>query len=330
MNDYEAKQEAKRARLHRAAQRAHAESERRGKAADDMLSMIPAGQPILIGHHSEKRHRRHLDRASNNIRKSIEAEKEAKELHRRAEAVGTGGISSDDPDAAEKLTDKTSDLEVKRDRMKAINAYYRKHGTLDGAETAGHDAHLLAHGRRTLVLQPYHRQPFPSYALTNIGARIRDAKKRTAEVERIAARRDDEPTREEIGTVAVVTTDPAENRVALSFTRRLSKEEFRRVKSFGFLWSPTRNAFVRKLSGGAVEVARMIARQIAPKDDPTPAWSAWLVTFRVGEREAQTWTRFGPDKGVAERMAHAALATEFPTGYTLVSVEPTADPRKAG
>ena len=57
------------------------------------------GQPILVGHHSERRHRRDLDRIHRNLERAMEAEKTAKELAYRAAAVGTGGISSDDPDA---------------------------------------------------------------------------------------------------------------------------------------------------------------------------------------------------------------------------------------
>lgn len=40
-------------------------------------SMIPMGQPILVGHHSEKRHRRDLGRIDNGMRKSIEESKKA-------------------------------------------------------------------------------------------------------------------------------------------------------------------------------------------------------------------------------------------------------------
>jgi len=46
----------------------------------------------------------------------------------------------------------------------------------------------------------------------------------------------------------------------LTFPRCLSRDEYRRVRSLGFLWSPTRGGFTRKLaSGGAEAVARMLA-----------------------------------------------------------------------
>lgn len=47
-------------------------------------------------------------------------------------SVGRGGISSDDPNALEKLKGKLESLEKLQAVMKEVNAYYRKHKTLDG------------------------------------------------------------------------------------------------------------------------------------------------------------------------------------------------------
>ena len=43
-----------------------------------------------------------------------------------------GGISADDDLAVEKLTKKLEGLESLQATMKAVNAYFRKHKTLDG------------------------------------------------------------------------------------------------------------------------------------------------------------------------------------------------------
>jgi hypothetical protein len=56
---------------------AEARAEVRSKAAHEIGSFIPMGQPILVGHHSEKRHRRDLRRIDSNIRSSIEESKKA-------------------------------------------------------------------------------------------------------------------------------------------------------------------------------------------------------------------------------------------------------------
>ena len=47
--------------------------------------------------------------------------------------------------------------------------------------------------------------------------------------------------------------------------RYLERDEYKRVRSFGFLWSPTRGGFTRKLAGsGAESVALMLADAFKP------------------------------------------------------------------
>ena len=128
MYSYEQKQEDRRARLEAAADRADDRSNEAYKRADmsEDATGIPFGQPILVGHHSEGRHRAAIKRADNAMRKSIDEGKRAKELRGKAAAVGTGGISSDDPDAIDKLKTKLADLELSQANMKAANRVVRK------------------------------------------------------------------------------------------------------------------------------------------------------------------------------------------------------------
>ena len=105
MNTYEQKQADRKARLEAAAERAADRSTQYYAKSDlsESQSGIPFNQPILVGHHSESRHRAAIKRSHNAMRKSIEENKRADRLAAKAEAVGTGGISSDDPDAIAKL-----------------------------------------------------------------------------------------------------------------------------------------------------------------------------------------------------------------------------------
>ena len=50
-----------------------ADATRRFDTADKSVEMIPFGQPILVGHHSEKRHRAALKRHDNNMRAGCES-----------------------------------------------------------------------------------------------------------------------------------------------------------------------------------------------------------------------------------------------------------------
>lgn len=70
----------------RAARRA-AESDARYATVRRIGDMIPMGQPILVGHHSEGRHRRDIERMHSNMTKSVEAQREAERLAERAEGL---------------------------------------------------------------------------------------------------------------------------------------------------------------------------------------------------------------------------------------------------
>jgi hypothetical protein len=266
MNHYEAKQEARRERLERAAEKARQESERRYNAVHNRLDGIPFGQPILVGHHSEKRHRRDLERADNDMRKGVEASKRAGELAARAAAVGSGGISSDDPDAIDKLREKLAELEAKQDRMKAVNAAIRKHAK------AGREAQLAAltalglsanAAEGALTPDCFGGIGFPSYSLSNNSNNMRRYRQRIAQLERLAERvaAEPEPAELELHGASIIE-DAGENRVLLRFPARLSRDDYKAVRSMGFVWSPSRNAFVRKLSTGATWAARHLVERI--------------------------------------------------------------------
>lgn len=47
------------------------------KRVEQIMSFIPAGQPILVGHHSERRHRKDIERMDSNMRKSVEESKKS-------------------------------------------------------------------------------------------------------------------------------------------------------------------------------------------------------------------------------------------------------------
>ena len=103
MNEYERKQQARRERYEARAEKATSEAGNRFDTARRNVEHIPFGQPILVGHHSERRHRADLARHDRNMRAGIDAEAKAKHYAGKASSVGKGGISSDDPDAITKL-----------------------------------------------------------------------------------------------------------------------------------------------------------------------------------------------------------------------------------
>lgn len=260
MNHYEAKQEARRERLHNAADRAEQSAGAYYRKADlrEEASGIPFGQPILVGHHSERRHRNAIARANNAMRRSIEEDKRAKELRAKANAVGTGGISSEDPEAVDKLAAKIAELEADQERMKAANAAIRKHKK-GGAQAQV--AALVALGYAETVaaklIEPDFcgRVGFPNFMLTNNNANIRRLKARIPQVQAVQAA---EEVREQIGAVEYREEDA---RVWLVFPGKPAEAIRAELRGHGFKWSPTRGAWVRQLSNAARYHGRAIAEK---------------------------------------------------------------------
>ena len=135
MNDYE---ERKQARIDRYRERAEKARQRSGQLSHESISMlehIPPGQPILVGHHSERGHRKLLERSDRKMEQSIAASEKADYYERKARAAENNtAISSDDPAALEKLRAKLAQLQEDQTFMKKVNAYYRKHQTCRGCE----------------------------------------------------------------------------------------------------------------------------------------------------------------------------------------------------
>ncbi len=154
---------------------------RRAKASEAFTNArkatehIPFGQPILVGHHSERRHRNDLAKSDSAMRAGCESLGIADEHTAKAdglEAQLERTIFSDDADAIERLQEKIKRLESERDEMKRLNAIFRKGGrdALPEKVRAGWD--------RLVKTCPYEKVPFPAYALSNSGAEIRRCRKR--------------------------------------------------------------------------------------------------------------------------------------------------------
>lgn len=72
-------------RLSGAAEKAEAKSNEYYNTSHKLVENIPMGQPILVGHHSERHHRRTLDKSWNAMGKSVEYDKKASDYAARAE-----------------------------------------------------------------------------------------------------------------------------------------------------------------------------------------------------------------------------------------------------
>lgn len=85
-HDHRERASARAGGLDAKADRLAAASDARYEAAHAIADMIPLGQPVLVGHHSERRHRRDLARMESGFQASFELATEAQETARRADA----------------------------------------------------------------------------------------------------------------------------------------------------------------------------------------------------------------------------------------------------
>ena len=92
---------------------------------------IPLGQPILVGHHSEKGHRREIEKAHNAHERGMDHSKMARKHREAASTIEhqlDQSVYRDDHDVVERLETRIAGNEAIRDRRKAINRWIQKDG----------------------------------------------------------------------------------------------------------------------------------------------------------------------------------------------------------
>ena len=171
-------------------------------------------------------------------------------------------ISSDDPDALEKLRKKLESLQKQQEYMKRANAYYKKHQTMQGVE--GMDDAAAVHMDSYIQLNYYGKKPFPSFRLENNNANIRRIKERIAGLEKRDSAAFGEGWVFPGGSVVMNMED---NRIQVLFDEKPDEEMRGALKSNGFKWAPSKNAWQRQLNENGIRALRRIAR-IQP-EEPT-------------------------------------------------------------
>lgn len=193
---------------------------------------IPFGQPILVGHHSERHARADQRRIHNGMRAGVEALNMAE--HHTSKAGGIAdqldkSIFSDDPDATECLQERIAELKAQRDAMKASNSAYRK-GPAAWAAHMGISADREAELRDAVVNgYSWCKQPHPAYELTNLGGNIRRLEKRLAEV----ADRVERTAKAEQSGILIEGADY----VRITFPDKPARDVLNDLRGAGFRWS---------------------------------------------------------------------------------------------
>ena len=179
-------------------------------------------------------------------------------------STGMGGISADDPQAIQKLEAKLEKLQTAQDTMKAVNAYYRKHKTLDGCPNLSAERIEAMKGEMS---SQWHIEdkPYPSWALSNNNAEIRRIKGRIADL-----------TKKQETAYAgwefdggTVEANKEDNRLQIYFEEKPDEKTREALKENGFRWSPKAGAWQRQLNDNAIYAADRI-KCIQPLSGKSP------------------------------------------------------------
>ena len=180
----------------------------------------------------------------------------------KIQSTGTGGISANDRNAQAKLEAKLDGLMQSQETMKAVNAYYRKHKTLDSCPGLSEDTI----NKLKVTMSRHYREgapPFPSWQLSNNNAEIRRIQKRIEEVK----------SKSEFAGWAFeggrAEANESNNRLQLFFDEKPTDEQRKALKENGFKWAPSQNAWQRQLTKNAIYSAGRLDF-IKPTDGQTP------------------------------------------------------------
>ena len=261
-SNFEERRQNRKDRYEELADQNRQQSEERYQTARNIGSHIPMGQPILVGHHSERGHRADLKRIDNNMRKSIEHDGKARYYEDKVQTIENDNtIYSDDPEAIQKLKQRLSDLEEHQAWMKAVNKLCRSKKLTD-EQIAEHleDEYGLSASGILGLLNPqysYQKRGFQTWQLSNNNANIRRIKERIAQLEKAES---EETCERMMGEVKLV--DSVEhNRLQIFFPDKPSAEVRTRLKQQGFRWSRQQGCWQRHRSNTATYQAERIVQE---------------------------------------------------------------------
>lgn len=268
MNSYEEKKEARLELFKKRAKEALKKLESLYDSAQEMAKSIPLGQPIMIGHHSEKRDRNFRNRIQSKFEKGHSESEKADYWENKANAAeNNNSISSDDPDALNKLLDKLAKEEQRRQQMKSVNRAWQsfvKNGSKKALYDLGFsDDGIIKMQEQLSKAYSWEKLPFVGWQLSNLGQNIQRIKKRIEELEKRSAAADG-PAYAFSKNGCRVIDNVEENRTQIFFPGKPSENIRQDLKRSGFRWSPTSQAWQRHISNAAHYLAEKIISDFIP------------------------------------------------------------------
>lgn len=215
-------------------------------------SGIPLGQPVISGHHSERRHRRAIDKAHAAMDRAVGHEKMASHHAQAASSIRTAldrSIFSDDPDAVEALEAKLAGLEAQRAEIKAVNALLRKNKDDEAAKVRARAVSRFVEPNGTV----------PAYKARNLGGEITRCRKRIAEVKARAAK---VAKAEAAGGCVVTCGGGSGDWCSVTFAEKPEREILAALRAADFRWSaPSWYGSKARLPAAVAELAHAAAQE---------------------------------------------------------------------
>ena len=174
-------------------------------------------------------------------------------------ANGAHIIKAGEANAIEQLEEKVRKAEELQAEMKAVNAYYRKHKTLKGYKDYTDEK---ASKLDKAIKNSYYNVPFPPYELSNNNAKIKNTKKRIAELERL--KNEAASGANEYDTDLFKIKENSEiMRLQLFFDGKPDVDVRAVLKKHGFKWSPSNEAWQRQLTDNARRSLKAVIEELS-------------------------------------------------------------------
>lgn len=215
------------------ADKAKAKAESHFNAAHRIGDAIPFGQPILVGHHSEKHHRRDLERIDSNMRNGIERSDMAKHHVSAASGIANAldrSIFSDDQNAIEALQQRIAEHETEREKMKTVNKLYRK-GDAQGLAAIGINFETLK-DKLEKTGGWWGSAPHLPYEMSNLGGRISADRKRLE----VIKQRQERTAKAEESPAGVTIEQCQGGYVRVTFAEKPARVILDALRGAGFWW----------------------------------------------------------------------------------------------
>ena len=184
-------------------------------------------------------------------------------------------IKSNDEAATAKLQDKYDKLKAELENGKAMNAYFRKYGTIKGFPgVSDKTAQEFLEARER---EPYfNQQPYAAYHMANVNAELRRIQARIDTLNKAKAQSEAAKANPQAAAEATAANYPKldgvqvqenadEMRIQLRFDDIPPAETREKLKRNGFRWSPSQKAWQRLLNENGKYAANRVLKDLGGK-----------------------------------------------------------------